>query len=371
MNVDNELMQLIQNTNVSFDSIKLIYKEIFDMYKREFKDKSDEEINSLVLSNLTQKIKRIKFSSKAVELTGIVFGQTSFIDLSNLPRYRQIREYAEKIMKENMSLAISQGLCDINGNILDTMLTNPSGTPNPNYNKPIPKPGEKVISKIIGIASYNDKIKPFTMFLNSEVMVPLFKPIKFSAIIKKEEPFYVLNQSRSTMFLVDESIKMPPVEDLINMFFPDKVIKLSEVYDWHLKNENDKGAFFFTKAKIFEYDYTNDNRPIIWLDDLSLNSVPIKSWPSINFNVDYGIGSEVLICGSTFLTTTQNTQEQPGEIPVNLVIKILGIYPLKVTNTKVQNNLDQIKKSITTEVKNIETIPAKELNLILSEEGEM
>jgi hypothetical protein len=371
MNVENELNQLIQGTNISFESVKLIYKEIFDIYKKEFKDKSDDEINNLVLSNLTQKIKRIKFSSKAVEFTGMVFGQTSFIDVANLPRYKQIREYAEKVMKENMQLAIAQGLCDVNGNILDTLPTHPTGKPNLNYNKPIPKPGEQIMSKIIGIASYNDKIKPFSMYLRTETVVPLFKPVRFSAIIKKEDPIYELNQSKSTMFLVDENLKMPPVENLVNMFFSDKIIKLSEIYDWHLKHENDKGAFFFAKAKIFEYDYTNDNRPILWLDDLSLNSVPVKCWPPNFMNIDYGVGSEILICASTFLLpTTQNIQTQPGEIPVNLIVKILGIYPIKITNVKIEPNTEQIKKSIEQEIKNVETIPVKELDLI-PEEGEI
>jgi hypothetical protein len=368
MDIDSELNQLIQNTNISFESAKLIYKEIFNVCKKQHNDKSDDEINNLVLSTLAQKIKRIKYSSKAVELTGVVFGQTSFFDVANLPRYKQIREYAEKVMKENIQLAIAQGLCDVNGNILDTMPTFPTGKQNLNYNKPIPKPGEQIMSKIIGIASYNDKIKPFSMYLRTETIVPLFKPVRFTAIIKKEEPIYELNQSKSTMFLVDENLKMPPIENLINMFFPDKIIKLSDVYDWHLKHENEKGAFFFAKAKIFEYDYSND-RPILWLDDLSLNSVPIKCWLPSFMNIDYGVGSEIMICASTFmLPTTQNAQSQPGEIPMNLIVKILGIYPIKATNVKAELSNEQIKKTIEQKIENVEKLPAKELELITEEE---
>jgi hypothetical protein len=198
--------------------------------------------------------------------------------------------------------------------------------------------------------------------------VPLFKPVRFTAIIKKEEPIYELNQSKSTMFLVDENLKMPPIENLINMFFPDKIIKLSDVYDWHLKHENEKGAFFFAKAKIFEYDYSND-RPILWLDDLSLNSVPIKCWLPSFMNIDYGVGSEIMICASTFmLPTTQNAQSQPGEIPMNLIVKILGIYPIKATNVKAELSNEQIKKTIEQKIENVEKLPAKELELITEEE---
>jgi len=335
------------------DKLGLPMEEVIKQFKEEIehlKDVLDTDNEELIQKRAWTRVRgewKRQLKSDAKMFNGVVLGASDPFDLVSYPR-RQ----AKQAYKEDPEEAIEKGLVNEDGEPLDTREKFSTGTPNPNYGKPLPD--HRWIRNVVGICKPidEDEVSMFTMTLNdnqaTDIDIPSFKPVRFRANEGQEgsgKPgFKKLNPWSGLQFNVVEDADFS-VEDVLAVDEMDKVlIDLEEIPDWHARNATDPTSVMAVEGDV-EYiaDSPNQNnslRMVIDSDELGMDDYTV--WvPEHEFeSCDFGAGSRVMVVGST----TQS--EFNGE--TDHMINAWGIYAypeLKIAKDEVSSKaIEQFKQ---------------------------
>lgn len=253
-------------------------------------------------------IYRRHLTSPAVVWEGIIIRGGSLIDGT-----RSQRLAAQKLWKEDPQRAIKAGICNEDGEPLDTRKTFENGKENNKFGKPLPK--YSWFRTIAGVAAEREgQIGPikFQMSINGKMAKnrPLeFVPVKFKGINKGiKDGVLTLNHSVLTNFEAMEGLKLPKVDEIIQKFFTNAIVTFDNLEEYHETNKDNRGRFCFIRGEVA--DLNNEptsvgNKKLVIFDenqDILDPDVETKNclcWVPEDCDLNFGIGSKVWVGGRT------------------------------------------------------------------------
>jgi len=302
------------------DELNQKYENLKTEIKAKHPDAADEDVMKRVRVSLRGEYKRQRMSP-AVYLEGMIVRDMGCMDVE-----RRKREAAIAAFQADAGKAVTDGICDANGTPLETRATWPDGSPNPMYGKPLPE--HRWLRNIEGIAkTVKSELKPFTLTLRDkkaqEFKHPTFAPVSFRANIKQDTPDgFILSQSVLTDF-VGTNISIDVYKDVLP-FYQDKLVELKDIRQFHDANAGDWRRMAIVQGDVlFIGDETSiGNFPMTIDDDtLELDASGITCWVPGYFNIDFGVGSRVIIVASTRLGTNREGQEE-------MFLNVQGLYAI-------------------------------------------
>ena len=205
------------------------------------------------------------------------------------------------------------------------------------FGKPLPE--TNYIRNVWGIAKKKKDAAPklFQMSITGSKasnILPVFKPVRFMAIDKSQEPTaYKLNSSQFTNFVVDTNLNLPKYKDLVNNVLG--LTKISALEDYHKLNGTDFNSIVCIEADVslLNLEPTAFGSRIMQIDDpeASLEDLDVKGltcWLPPRINIDFAEGSKVLVVGRTGQGKKKdnagNVTDELGDVTMN----VYGIYAL-------------------------------------------
>jgi len=305
------------------------------------------------------------FSSPAIIFRGMVLGKSEPFDIAArqhetarakyaanqagaVAAYQQAKQMSAQ--KANIPPAVTSQLCtDENGVPIDTRAAWKSGTPNPNFLKPLPE--HSWISNIFGVAGPtqpdNSAVAPFKMALTNERALqecPIGAAVEFRANPKNmdsvksgSDKVYQLNDSTTTRFMPDTSGKIPSAYQILSSVEALSNYKcvLGDLGSYHAKTSDD-----YNRVCIVEGVATQVNdTPLgtrgtyrFTLDDESLgfedNSRGITVWVPQHLakNYNFGEGSTVTVIASTQEQSAYDYEKRaPDPTKKEIALNALGL----------------------------------------------
>ena len=335
LELDQYIQSWSEKLSISQEEIRKEYDGILDQEKMIHPDISEEDKKARTLQRLAMTYKK-QLRSPAVGFEGMIIAVGDTIDT-----VARIRATAKQLFKENPQQTIAKGVTNEDGVPLDTREKWSSGQENRGFGKPLPE--HNFLKTIFGVTkkkNVEEDAKVFTLNLSGEIArdddVPISKPVLFRAIDKTlpedKERSYKLNSSVFTDFIVDETIKMPEIFDLINNYCGDMKVKLSGLDEYHDLNEKD-----YSRLVIIEGDVTSmvleptsvgSRRLVIddEQDEIDIESPGTTCWVPERIDIDFAEQSRVIILGRTArgkkLDDQGNQTEEPGDVMIN----VYGLY---------------------------------------------
>jgi len=302
------------------DELNKKYESLKAEAKAKHPSASEEDVMKRARISLRGEYKRQRMSP-AVYFEGMIIRDMGCIDVE-----RGRREAAIAAFQADAEKAIADGITDANGTPLETRATWPDGSPNPMYGKPLPE--HRWLRNIEGVArTMKSELKPFTLTLRDkkalEFKFPTFTPVSFRANIKQETPAgFVLNQSVLTDF-TRTNISIDVYKDVLP-FYQDKLVDLKDIRQFHDANANDWRRMAIVQGDVlFIGDETRTGNIPMAIDDdsLELDATGVTCWVPGHFNIDFGIGSRVIVVANTSLGKNREGQEE-------VFLNVQGLYAI-------------------------------------------
>ena len=335
-----------EKLSIPEEDIKKEYDSLLDEEKAIHIDLNDEDHKTRALQRLAMSYKK-QLRSPAVGFEGMIIGVGDAIDT-----VARIRAEAIKMFKENPQQAISSGITNEEGEPLDTREKWASGQPNRRFGKPLPE--HNFLKTVFGVAlkkNVENSVKFFILNLTGEMAkddnIPIFKPVSFRAIDRTpqelDEKEYRLNFSVFTKFTVDESITVPPVNDLINNYCNHLKVNLSDLDKYHDANEDDFNRLVIVEGDvstlILDPTIVGSRRLILDQDqeDIDLESEGTTCWVPLRTDIDFAEQSKVIVIGRTARGKKRDDQGNFTDEPGDVMINVFGLYCLP--EYKIQPNI--------------------------------
>ena len=352
-----------EKLSIPIEDIQTEYDALVTNEKEIHKDLSEEDQETQALKRLAMLYKK-QLRSPAIGFEGMVIGVGDLFDT-----VRKMREAGMDAFRVNPHQAIEQGITDSDGNPLDTREVFGTGRQNIGFGKPLPE--HSYIRNIVGIAlrsNVEEGPKTFSMTLNGDkaenLIIELFKPVKFRAINKSDEgdASFVLNGSSITTFEVSDKIKMPAPIDVLRKVCGNMFVPLAKIQEYHTSNKDD-----FNRLGLFEGDVsilgtepTSTGNRMMVIEDMEASMVDIgipgmTCWIPKGVVPDFGEGSKVIVVGRTAQGKSRDDPNALGDVMLN----VLGIYvipefkieaPEPVTDDNIDEAIEKAQENLDAKV---------------------
>lgn len=340
-----------EKLSLSIEDIEKEFNNILEEEKSLHPNLTDNDRSQRALQRLALMYKR-QMRSPAVGFEGIIIGASDVIDMVAKRRANAMEEWLL-----NPQEAIEKGLVDEKGTPLDTIQTFSTGRQNPQFGKPLPE--NSYSRNIIGIAvkvkDKEKKPKLFSLALRGnnakELNLPMFKPIKFSAIDKTPEGIdnkYNLNASTFTKFDVDEKIEMPPIKQIILNHCKDMIVPLSELENYHQQNIDnyDRVAIVQGGVSSLSLEKTGFGSRVMNIDDTDnledIESKGLTCWLPEHIDIDFAEQSKVYVIGRTNQGKKKDENGLPTEELGDVSMNVYGVYAIPEFKINLPEDIEEI-----------------------------
>jgi len=348
-------------------SIKLSLKE--EQIQKEFDNllADEKEIHSTLTEDEQQQraIKRLalqykkQLNSPAVGFEGIIIAVSDCIDM-----VARKRREAVELFRADPMLAIEQGVVNETGEPLETQQTWSTGKTNPRYGKPLPE--HNYFRKIIGVTtkSIDSDEKPifFTMTVNGDLAaddsVPIFKPVRFMAIDRSDTAVeFKLNASSFTKFVEDESVKLPPIKDILKTYCDGFTVAIDEIEKYHNKVKEDYDRLVVIEGDVssLSSQATSVGNRVMNIEDAAksledLDAKGITCWVPERIKTDFAEGSKVIVVGRTNQGFKKNEAGEKTKELGDVTLNVYGVYALPEFKVPVPEDIQPITENNNPEV---------------------
>lgn len=320
-----------EKLSLTVEEVEAEFLKVYESEKELHPDLSDDQKTLRSLQRLALMYKK-QLKSPAEGFEGVIIGTSTPFDMAA----KQRREALE-LFREDPQTAVGQGVTDEEGTPLDTRAEWGSGRPNPMFGKPLPE--TNYIRNVWGIAKKKKDAAPklFQMSITGSKasnILPVFKPVRFMAIDKSQEPTaYKLNSSQFTNFVVDTNLNLPKYKDLVNNVLG--LTKISALEDYHKLNGTDFNSIVCIEADVslLNLEPTAFGSRIMLVDDPeatleNLDSNAVTCWIGEETEINFAEGSKVLVVGRTGQSfkkdENKNVTDELGDVTIN----VFGVYAL-------------------------------------------
>jgi len=336
MELNDYIESWSEKLSISEQDIEKEYQGLLAEEKQIHPQLKEEEHKINALQRLAMSYKK-QLRSPAVGFEGMIIAVGDVVDTVQ----RQKQE-ARTLYKENPQKAITNSVTDEDGTPLDTRKEWSEGRPNRNYGKPLPE--HNYLRTAFGVAlkkNIENSVKFFILNLSGEVAnteVPIFQPVQFRAIDRTPpelgEEEYRLNSSTFTNFIIDESLNLPPLKQLLDTYCGNSKVTIDNLDAYHIANEKD-----YSRLAIVEGDVTTlileptsvGSRRMIIDDEkgmFDMDSPGVTCWVPERINIDFAEQSKVIVLGRTSqgkkLDEQGNQTDEPGDVMLN----VYGLYAI-------------------------------------------
>ena len=354
MELNEYISKWSEKLSISEGDIKKEYDKLVEEEGTIHPALGEEDRKTRALQRLAMVYKK-QLRSPAIGFEGMIIGIGDTVDT-----VARIRAEAIKMFRENPEMAISQGITDSDGYPLDTRKEWSAGRPNKGYAKPLPE--HSFLRTIFGVAlkkNIENSVRFFTLNLSGEIAkddtIPIFKPITFRAIDRTppelKDTQYKLNSSMFTDFTIDESLKVPPLDVLINNYCGSMKINISDLDGYHDENADDYNRLAIVEGDVttLVLEPTSVGSKRLVLDSeqekFDLESPGTTCWVPERINIDFAEQSKIVVIGRTTRGKKLDDQGVPTEEPGDVMINVFGLYPLP--DYKIQPNVKELTEENT------------------------
>jgi hypothetical protein len=336
INKEEYLKKWSEKLSIPVEHINEEFSNLLEDEKTVHSSLSEEDQIQRALQRLSLTYKK-QLRSPAIGFEGILIGVGDCIDMVAKQRRTAIESY-----KLDPQGAITQGIVNEEGEPLDTRQIWASGKVNSGYGKPLP---EHNYSRVVyGVAiksnSKGEKPKPFVLTINGNNALkedmPLFQPVRFMAIEKtfvdNSTDSYIMNASTFTKFVVDKTLQLPKVEDIISMVY--SIVPLNKLNQYHESQKDNYNRLVITEGDVssLNLEPTAFGSRVMIIEDTSnmedLESKGTTCWLPLRFNIDFSEGSKVLVVGRTAQGKKKNSEGMITDEPGDVTINTFGVYAL-------------------------------------------
>jgi len=327
MNKTEYLKKFAEKLSISFEQVESEFNEILKEEKEIHKDLPFEQQEMRALKRLSLVYKK-QMRSPAVGFEGIIIAASDSVDIVAKQKREALEQY-----KNDPQNAIMEGVTDEEGTPLDTRATWSTGNANPRFGKPLPEHNYlRNIWVIATLAKSEESPKLYQMILSGDKAndeLPIFKPTRFMAIDKGDK----LNASTFTNFVVDETLNLPKINELVLQFL-DKT-KLSELESYHNLNKDDFNRLVVVEGDVsmLNLEPTSFGSRVLVLEDseASLEDLESKSltcWVGENIDIDFAEGSKIMVIGRTSQGNKKDAEGNKTEELADVTMNAFGVYAL-------------------------------------------
>ncbi|MHA1868700.1 MAG: hypothetical protein ACTSXD_11705 [Candidatus Heimdallarchaeaceae archaeon] len=361
MDISSYIKKWAEKLSISEEEINKDYEKLLVEEREIHQTLSEEDQQKRALQRLAMIFKK-QLRSPAVGFEGMIIAVGDVFDM-----VKKMRDDAIASYKSNPQKTVEAGITSEEGVPLDTRQQFGTGRENPNFGKPLPE--HNYIRNIFGVALKSgiegERGKFFSMAITGKLAedenIPMFKPVKFRAIDRSEEGAteYTLNASMFTKFEVDENIKMPKLQELLNKFCSNIIVPISELEQYHNANKEN-----FNRLAIVKGDVSTlvleptivGNRRIILEDEQQtledLEAQGITCWVPPRIEIDFAEGSKVIVIGRTSQGKARDVQGNVTDEPGDVMINVFGLYV--IPEYKISPNVKEITEEHMTDT--LETV---------------
>ena len=336
MELNDYIKNWSEKLSISEQDIEKEYQVMVTEEKTIHPQLKEDEHKVRALQRLAMGYKK-QLRSPAIGFEGMIIAVGDLVD--TVARQKQ---EARRLYKENPQMAISQGVTDEDGTPLDTREQWSDGRANRNFGKPLPE--HNYLRTIFGVCSkknIDNSVKVFILNLSGEVAnteVPIFEPVQFRAIDRTPpelgETEYRLNSSMFTTFIVDMTLNLPPINQILDSYCTHLKINITDLDAYHTANEKD-----YSRLAIVEGDVTTlimeptsvGSRRMVIDDEqgrFDIEAPGVTCWVPERINIDFAEQSKVIVLGRTSRGKKVDDQGNPTEEPGDVMINVYGLYAI-------------------------------------------
>jgi hypothetical protein len=337
----NELLTVCkEKLTITEDELNKLYKTTSDELKT--MGVAENKLEDYTVARIHAHLKR-QLSVPAEKFTGIVLGATRITDYGA----KKLYDSAMALYKVSPEQALQQGVVNSEGV--------------PIHATPEWKKGQEIdLTKKSRTLIMLVKGKDDTEFVKSTLnlrderidkgKVPFFQLLNFRAnkSNKSTPDNLLLNDSVVTEFTPVENAKQITSEDAINYLkkhFKDKLVKLTELSEWHDANLGDQNRMVIVKGNVSRVNVTKTEALSNTVDLVDIDfgfdtegnlQPPVTCWLSKkDFDIDFNEGAlDVIVIGKT----------NKGKVDGKLSLEAYGIFVDNIF--KIQNKPQPLKEEV-------------------------